>query len=333
MTHRTVPLLEVDPDLGQLLAPERRASAERELLVTLTPLRPGTWDAARLEETDPGHVGLLVLEGMMAREVVVADNVSTELIGPGDLIRPWRLEADPHLLPHAIRWTVLTPMRLALLDRAAALRLARYPEIGAVLIDRLNVRAQRLAVAQAISQVNRVERRLLALFWHLAERWGRVTATGVVVPLDLSHRVIGQLIGARRPTVSSALGELAHRGELLRRRDGTWALTGEPIAVPQPDAPASVPPRRRVLREPADQPAGSAAPVPPALASPTPADRTAQLRTHVERLREATELEAERLQALCGELMALRQQATATRVDRQARVAARRRRRTGAAVA
>ena len=58
---------------------------------------------------------------------------------------------------------------------------------------------------QAISQLVRVDRRLLALFWHLAERWGRVTGDGVLVPLTLSHRMLSQLVGARRPTVSTAL--------------------------------------------------------------------------------------------------------------------------------
>ena len=60
-------------------------------------------------------------------------------------------------------------------------------------------------------RLTRVERRLKALFWHLAERWGRVSGDGVIVPLALTHRILGQLVGARRPTVSTALSELAER--------------------------------------------------------------------------------------------------------------------------
>jgi CRP/FNR family cyclic AMP-dependent transcriptional regulator len=71
-------------------------------------------------------------------------------------------------------------------------------------------------------------RHLKALFWHLAERWGRVSGDGVVVPLALTHRILGQLVGARRPTVSTALSELAERGELVRRSDGSWLLRGDP---------------------------------------------------------------------------------------------------------
>jgi hypothetical protein len=49
-----------------------------------------------------------------------------------------------------------------------------------------------------------------------------------VVPLALTHRILGQLVGARRPTVSTALSELAEREELVRRSDGSWLLRGDP---------------------------------------------------------------------------------------------------------
>jgi hypothetical protein len=35
-------------------------------------------------------------------------------------------------------------------------------------------------------------------------------------------------VGARRPTVSTALAELAEMGELTRRPDGSWLLQGDP---------------------------------------------------------------------------------------------------------
>jgi hypothetical protein len=133
--------------------------------------------------------------------------------------------------------------------------MGQFPEVGAVIVDRLNARAHRLATTQAISQLTRVDRRLLALFWHLAERWGRVTGEGVVIGLTLSHRMLGQLIGARRPTVSIALGELARQDVLVRRPDGTWLLKGEPLAPPDEDAERIVPIRRAILgRRPAPAP-------------------------------------------------------------------------------
>jgi CRP/FNR family cyclic AMP-dependent transcriptional regulator len=223
-----VRLLEADPELGALLSPGRRAEAERELLVRTHRLSVGPWDVSRLAGASADHVGLLVLDGVISRELVVADHVSAELLGPGDLVRPWQGASSAGLLPVQAIWSVLSTVTLAVLDRRFAAEAARYPEITAALFDRLGERSLRLATTQAISQLTRVDRRLKALFWHLAERWGRVSGDGVVVPLALTHRILGQLVGARRPTVSTALSELAEREELVRRPDGSWLLRGDP---------------------------------------------------------------------------------------------------------
>ena len=224
----TVRLLEVDPDLGALLAGPRRAEAERELTVRRHDVPSGIWDVERLSAATPDHVGLLLLDGVLSRELMVADQVSAELLGPGDVVRPWQLGNRASLLPVEAVWSVLSPLDVAVLDRRFAAELARYPEVTSVLLDRLGERSVRLATTQAISQLTRVDRRLRALFWHLAERWGRVSGQGVIVPLTLTHRILGQLVGARRPTVSTALAELAERQELIRRPDGSWLLRGDP---------------------------------------------------------------------------------------------------------
>jgi hypothetical protein len=231
ISARTDALLDLDPELGLLLDDEGRASAHRELRVRTSRIAVGEWDVERLAEVAPTHVGLLMVGGVMARHVSLLDTVSTELLGPGDVLRPWRLDDAPSLLEVETRWNALSPVRVALLDAHTAATLGRYPELTAVLVDRLVGRSKRLAVTQAISQLTRVEDRLVALFWHLAERWGRVSPAGVVLPLALSHRLVGELIGARRPTVSTALSNLSRAGRICRRPDGTWLLTGEAAGV------------------------------------------------------------------------------------------------------
>jgi hypothetical protein len=64
-------------------------------------------------------------------------------------------------------------------------------------------------------------------------RWPRrdgpsfsVRGDGVLLPLDLSHQLLGTLIGARRPTVSTALAALAQRQAITRHPDG-WLLQHE----------------------------------------------------------------------------------------------------------
>jgi CRP/FNR family transcriptional regulator, cyclic AMP receptor protein len=278
-------LLELDPDLGQLLDPERLETARRELQVAVHSLQQGLWDTHKLEGASPDHIGLLVVDGVLAREVLVSDTISTELLGPGDVLRPWRLRDGATLLQHTVRWSVLTRSRIALLDRRFSAQLVRYPEVNAALIDRIAERALRLTVTQAISQLNRVDRRLLALFWHLAERWGRMTTEGVAIPMTLSHRMLGQLVGARRPTVSTALRQLDKERELVRREDGTWLLTGAPVGMPAPEIERVVPIRRRLLPQVVAPAVGRPmpGPVPEPQLAPVPV-RTEQLRAMIDGL-------------------------------------------------
>ena len=76
----------------------------------------------------------------------------------------------------------------------------------------------------SIHSLKRVDTRLLAFFWHLADRYGKVTADGVLIPLALTHRQLALLVGAQRPSVTSALGTLAERGLLRRDERGSWLL-------------------------------------------------------------------------------------------------------------
>jgi hypothetical protein len=55
-----------------------------------------------------------------------------------------------------------------------------------------------------------------------------VAPGGVVVSLRLPHRTLAGMVGARRPSVTTALGQLISRGEIERRPDGGWLLRGEP---------------------------------------------------------------------------------------------------------
>jgi CRP/FNR family transcriptional regulator, cyclic AMP receptor protein len=192
---------------------------------------------------------LVVLDGAIAREVVLADSISTELLGAGDLIRPWSPARMAPLLRQHVRWQVLAEARLAVLNRAFGVALSRYPEVNSMLLERLDGRAERLATTKAIAQLNSVDRRLLALFWHLAEDWGRMTSEGIVVPLTLSHRQLGELVGARRPTVSSALATLSRDGKLIRRSDDSWLLAGEPDSTLAAVSARVILHRRRLLAD------------------------------------------------------------------------------------
>jgi CRP/FNR family transcriptional regulator, cyclic AMP receptor protein len=236
------PLLQLDPELGEALDQLSRQRARSELRARLGYLPRGPWTVPPV--ATGGHLGLLLLDGVVAREVVIGRAMSTELLGAGDVIRPWASDSA-EVVGSDVRWNVLAATRFAMLDRAFSLSVAAFPPVAVALMERLDRRAERLAELRTIANLVRVEDRLLALMGHLGERWGRVTPDGLLLPLALSHRTLGDLVGARRPTVSTAVAKLARRGQLERRADGSWLLGS--LELPAPQAPGSVAQRRHLM--------------------------------------------------------------------------------------
>ena len=224
----SVQLLEADPELARGLDPRRVREVSQRLFARAIDVPRGPWSPARALAGGTNPIGLLVLDGLLVREAIVGDHPCAELLGPGDLLRAWEDRDAEVLLPRTVEWSALSTVRLAVIDQALAVRAAQWPEIFASLVERAARRAERLVVMQAIAHLTRVDDRLLALLWCLAERWGRVAPNGVVVSLRLPHRTLAGMVGARRPSVTTALGQLITRGEVERRPDGGWLLLGDP---------------------------------------------------------------------------------------------------------
>jgi CRP-like cAMP-binding protein len=224
--HEVVCVLDEDADLAaDLTAEEVRLACERAVAGVIR-VDDRRWDTTELRgAADPGWLGVLVLDGLLLRRVRVGRRSACELFGPGDIVRPWDIDGEYAPLPIGIDWIVLEPMRLAVLDTAFALRVARWPSISSRIVGRVAQRARYLTLTQAVTHLPRVHARLLILFWLLAERWGRVSPHGVYVRLPLTHSVLAMLVGAQRPTVTLALQRLARGGLLLREQTDRWLLT------------------------------------------------------------------------------------------------------------
>jgi len=230
-SHRSLtPLLEADPDLGEGLSAADYEAASRAVAVHARTLDVGQW--APLEEEWPNAplLGLLVLEGVVTRDIVFAGRTTTELLGTGDILRPWEDDVQFDPLPFGVAWHIHEPTRVAILDGRVVLASARWPVLAGALSRRHVRRARSLAFQLAIAQLPRVDDRLLVLLWALAERWGRVSPQGVRLPLALPHRTLATLVGARRPSVTTALSGLARDGLVERTEDG-WLLHGDPAEV------------------------------------------------------------------------------------------------------
>jgi CRP/FNR family transcriptional regulator, cyclic AMP receptor protein len=197
-------------------------------VATLEVVPPGLWHPRRELQPEPGHLGLLLLEGLLTRDVVLGETLATELVGRGDILRPVDHDGQDAPVPFDVAWHVLEPTRIAILDRTFATVIGRWPEAMEVLMVGAVARARSLAINLAVSHLRRVDVRLHVMMWYLADRWGKVTPEGVHVPLRLTHQTLGRLVGAQRPSVTTALKQLAEEGTLTRAPDQTWLLHGDP---------------------------------------------------------------------------------------------------------
>jgi hypothetical protein len=215
-----------DPGLLGSLQGELAEAARHQLLARTIWRDPGRWEplSADLPSRFDGWLGMLVLDGLLVRQLDVDGLRCCELLGPGDLLRPWDEDDDAATLDTGAVWRVLEPTRLALLDAGFARRVSRWPTLTSELMQRTIRRSRSLSVLLALTQARRADVRLRTLFWHLADRWGRVTPEGVILPLRLTHSVIAQLTGLRRPSVSLSLGELERTGEIVRLSKSAWLI-------------------------------------------------------------------------------------------------------------
>jgi CRP/FNR family transcriptional regulator, cyclic AMP receptor protein len=222
-----VDVLDAIPDLEDALAPERIAPARRHLRARTMTIRRGRWHADLDAQLVQGGLGFLVLEGALVRCVTAAHRTAGELLGPGDLLSPD--SGEPVEAPFGGYWRAIEEVRVAVLDARFARVASGLPEILPVLVAGQLRRAGTLSRQLVIVQSQSVEARVVVLLEHLAERWGRVTPDGVVLPSFLSHGTLSLLLGARRPSVTSAMVRLDQRGVVHRREDGRWLL---PVGLP-----------------------------------------------------------------------------------------------------
>jgi CRP/FNR family cyclic AMP-dependent transcriptional regulator len=226
-----VRLLEHLPDLAADLDSGQAATASRALTVPAIELGPGCCEF-RFPETVPAVTGrpfgLLVTEGLLAREVRLGDRTSTSLYGPGDILD---LQTDEgSSLATGARLVCPELAVIAVLDDRVLVAMREWPRMIARLFAVAMRQLERADINAAIGRLERVEDRLLGLFWLLADHWGRRGPDGIAIEQPLTHEAIGRLIGARRPTVSLGLRELYERGALHRSADGTWLLSPDSLS-------------------------------------------------------------------------------------------------------
>lgn len=261
----TIRLLTVAPELADFLTPGQRREAERIAVPVV--MLGGPVEISQLLEDANAFAGMVV-DGMLLRQLRIGEQPTLRIFGPGELVAIGTTPNSALLIESDCR--AIDPTRLALFGNEFLAGALRWPRLIAGLHARMADGQERLATQLAICQLPRVQDRLLAMLWLLAESWGRVTAAGTTLPLSLTHEALGALVGARRPTVTLALRELTDDGALVHQ-DRSWLLLQPPpvpsaagarIDAPEivtesgsawtpPDAPATWPDSetREMLRE------------------------------------------------------------------------------------
>lgn len=236
-----VRLLEVDPELGERLTGDELREARQHALLASIALGPGRWELDRLREDDAvrGEVhGLLMLSGVLMAEVSIAGQSCMRLVVPREIVL--LDELDIAALPTG--WGMVVPRyaRLVVLDDRLLVIAQHWPRLLSAILKRAGQHTQHGLLQQAISQLPRVEHRLLALLWSIAEWQGVVRPDGVWVPMTLTHETLAQMVGARRPTVSLGLRALAEQGMLRAEKDG-WLIAADSVQLLSPSSQEAAP--------------------------------------------------------------------------------------------
>ncbi len=204
-------LLDADDELAEEFDVRGRVAVRQLATARVLAVGVGDCDLSAWFDIASQGPGLLILDGLVAFETRTGDRVAAELLGAGDLLQAPSLATD-ELLERSCHWRALRPTRFALLDEDFVDRVRPFPQVVRALLSRACRRTADLDVLRAITSQPRLEVRLVLLLWHLAARWGRVEPSSVRLCLPLTHRLLGQLVAAERPSISHALKRLGQAG-------------------------------------------------------------------------------------------------------------------------
>ena len=145
---KAVRLIDADRDLARRLG-SNAAEARVAAVAGAVALPRGRWNPQVAAKRIRGGFGLLVLRGLLMRDLEGSEALGAELLAEGDLLGPDD-GSEERLLGLEPQWEILEPARLLVLDHAFAQRIAAFPALGSALVDRAHERARRPTVSLAL---------------------------------------------------------------------------------------------------------------------------------------------------------------------------------------
>jgi CRP-like cAMP-binding protein len=219
-----VDLLDLDPALAAGIPPEDQDVARRACRGGIVNVPRGRWEVPIAAGERDDRIGLVIVRGMLCREIALRDYHMLELLGPRDVLQLPVATGRPRL-GGSIMFTAAVDTSLVALGASFIRASARWPSLLATLLRRIEAQRQRLAIQGLIVHVPRAEHRILLALSHLADGWGETMEHGVALQLPLTHVLIGQLVASRRSTVTLAIRALEADGYVRRLDHGAWFIT------------------------------------------------------------------------------------------------------------
>jgi hypothetical protein len=188
-------------------------------------VEPGPWHPPSHRASTRHWLGLLVLDGLLMRPLTIGRRRVHELLGPGDLLRPWDHERWEGVRSHS-PWAVLTPVALGLLDEGFTAVAGKNHSVLNALVSRALRRSAHVGAAVAIQDQDEPHLRVWGLLAHAADRWGRPGEQGMVLPAGLTLRAIAVAVGVDEASAGDALERLGREGAVEHDADGAIVFRG-----------------------------------------------------------------------------------------------------------
>ena len=174
------------------------------------------------KEGDDGEHLYVIIDGKLKLGTSSGDGRENllSILGPGEMFGELSL-FDPG--PRTSTATAVTDAKLLSLSHEKVIPwLKQNPEVSLQLLTRLSQRLRRTNEAVGDLVFSDVPGRVAKALIDLGNRFGKITAEGLLVNHDLTQEELAQLVGASRETVNKALADFAGRGWL--KLDGRSVL-------------------------------------------------------------------------------------------------------------
>jgi CRP/FNR family transcriptional regulator/CRP/FNR family cyclic AMP-dependent transcriptional regulator len=177
---------------------------------------------------DPGTSLFLVRTGRIKISVFSSEGKEAVFTvhGPGDVFGELALLDGA---PRSATATALEPSRLLTVDRAAFVAFLRdQPDAALILLGDLAARVRRLSSQVEDLMFLDIPGRLARTLLRLGEQYGKKSARGVEIDLQITQTELGGMVGATRVSVNRLLHWFAERGLI--------AIDERRIVLLRPDA-------------------------------------------------------------------------------------------------